>query len=40
MGTAEPKNLIAGIITNQENKPPEKITPAIFGPMMRVGGLQ
>jgi hypothetical protein len=34
VGTSEPKNLMAGIITSQEKTPPAKITPAILGPMM------
>ena len=35
VGTREPKNLMAGIITSQEKTPPEKITPAIFGALIR-----
>ena len=34
MGTSPPKNLIAGIITNQEKTPPAKMVPATRGPMM------
>src|SRR5260221_5112081 len=30
----DPKNLMAGMTTSQANTPPEKITPAMRGPMM------
>ena len=33
-GASDPKNMIAGIITSQENTPPESVMAEIRSPMM------